>query len=69
MFYMIFLPFFDYLGLEYQGLSVEPCDLIRHYDSSVSCSADQTIFAQSRVEGQQNLVDAWPDLTSKLRIR
>ncbi|MBN2112456.1 hypothetical protein JW707_05150 [Candidatus Woesearchaeota archaeon] len=60
----------DYVGLEYQGMDFTPCDLIRHYDSTISCSADQTIFAQSRRPGQpSNLVDAWPDLTAKLRVR
>ena len=60
----------DYIGLEYQGLDLTPCDLIRHYDSTISCSSDQVIFAQSRRPGQPtNLVDAWPDLTAKLRVR
>ena len=60
---------FDYIGLEYNGLDITPCDLIRHYDPTVSCTSDQTIFAQSKVGGESNLVDAWPDLTAKLRIR
>lgn len=59
----------DYLGLEYHGLDMTPCSLIRHYDQTISCTADQTIFAQSRRPGQRNLVDAWPDLTAKLRVR
>ncbi len=59
----------DYLGLEYNNLGISPCDLIRNYDPSISCTAEQTIFAQSRVGEQLNLVDAWPDLTAKLRIR
>ena len=58
----------DYLGLEYRGLGINACDLIRHYDPTISCTSDQTIFAQSRVGVQNNLVDAWPDLTAKLRI-
>jgi hypothetical protein len=58
----------DYLGLEYQNLGVTPCDLIRNYDRTVSCTSDQSVFAQSRVGAQSNLVDAWPDLTAKLRI-
>lgn len=59
----------DYLGLEYEGIGVNACNLIRNYDPSISCASDQKIFAQSRRPGQRNLVDAWPDLTAKLRVR
>jgi hypothetical protein len=58
----------DYFGFEYEGLGVSPCDLIRHYDRTISCAANQTIFAQARAAGESNLLDAWPDLTAKLRL-
>jgi hypothetical protein len=59
----------DYLGLEYHDLDFTPCNLIRHYDPTISCASNQTIFAQSRIGAETNLVDAWLDLTAKLRIR
>ena len=62
------IPNTDYLGLEYEGLGIDACSLIRNYDRTISCTSDQKVFAQFKREGQNNLVNAWPDLTSKLRV-
>ncbi len=66
----------DYLGVEYKGITISPCELIRHYEEVVAgltevraCDGTTVVFPDFRTGGQAALVDAWPDLTAKLRLR
>jgi hypothetical protein len=66
----------DYLGVEYKGITISPCDLIRHYEQEVAdlkesraCDGTTVVFPDFRTGEDAALVDAWPDLTAKLRLR
>ncbi len=64
----------DFVGVSYQGPSFDVCKFIEARDPGAVCQQNPTdagaevIIAQQRIAGQQSpLVDAWRDLTAKLR--
>ncbi len=64
----------DFVGVSYQGPSFDVCKFIEARDAGALCAQDSTtsgsevVIAQQRIAGQQSpLVDAWRDLTAKLR--
>jgi hypothetical protein len=64
----------DYIALKYKGLTVDICALAREFEGQVNCEYDSTnneyllVRAKFVHTGTLTIVDAWKDLTSKLRV-
>lgn len=61
----------DYVGVKYDGLGFDVCGLVTTYDETASCfKQDSTYYIASQRIGSEisPVMDAWKDLTAKLRI-
>ena len=60
----------DYIGVSYDGVAFDVCGTVQNYDFLAVCAKEGTEFAivREKLPGQTtNLLNAWQDITSKLR--
>jgi hypothetical protein len=61
----------DYVGVKYDSFSFDVCELVTMYDETASCFKQDSVYyiASQRIGSETSLLmNAWKDLTAKLRI-